>query len=123
MPSASIGNYPTAHHWFSIYFRAKGQFDDALREIKRAQELDPLSPVIGQNIAEIYLLKNDLNSAIYQCHRIIELDPSFPGAHDELGFAYLKQKRPEEAMAEFQKTVELSGKASNIWATLATATQ
>ncbi len=105
-------NYPTAHHWLSIYFRAKGQLDDSLREINRAQELDPLSSVIGQNIAEIYLLKNDLNSAIAECKRIIELDPNFPGAHEELGFAYLKQRRYEEAIAEFQKTVELSGSAS-----------
>jgi serine/threonine protein kinase/Flp pilus assembly protein TadD len=105
-------NYPTAHHWLSIYFRAKGQLDDSLREINRAQELDPLSSVIGQNIAEIYLVKNDLNSAIAQCQRIIELDPNFPGAHDELGFAYLKQRRDEEAIAEFRKTVELSGSAS-----------
>jgi Flp pilus assembly protein TadD len=29
-----------------------------------------------------------------------------------LGFAYLKQKRFEEAIAEFQKTVTLSGRAS-----------
>jgi len=105
-------NYPTAHHWLSIYFRARGQLDDSLREINRAQELDPLSSVIGQNVAEIYLLKNDLNSAIAQCQRIIELDPNFPGAHDELGFAYLKQRRYEEAIAEFQKTVQLSGSAS-----------
>jgi Flp pilus assembly protein TadD len=68
--------------------------------------------VIGQNVAEIYLLKNDINSAIAQCQRIIELDPNFPGAHDELGFAYLKEQRNDEAMAEFQKTVELSGRAS-----------
>src|SRR5258705_10062182 len=105
-------NYPTAHHWLSIYFRAKGQLDDSLREINRAQELDPLSSVIGQNVAEIYLLKNDLNSAIAQCQRVIELDPNFPGAHEELGFAYLKQRRYEEAIAEFQKTVELCGGAS-----------
>ena len=105
-------NYPTAHHWLSIYFRTKGQLDDSLREINRAQELDPLSSVIGQNVAEIYLLKNDLNSAIAQCQRIIELDPNFPGAHDELGFAYLKQRRYEEAISELRKTVELSGSAS-----------
>jgi eukaryotic-like serine/threonine-protein kinase len=105
-------NYPTAHHWLSIYFRARGLLDDSLREINRAQELDPLSSVIGQNVAEVYLLKNDLNSAIAQCQRIIELDPNFPGAHDELGFADLKQRRTEEAIAEFQKTVELSGSAS-----------
>src|SRR5439155_1084042 len=82
------------------------------REIKRAQELDPLSAVIGQNVAEVYLLKNDTTSASEECRKIIELDPDFPGAHDELGFAYLKQRRYEEAVAEFQKTVELSGNAS-----------
>jgi len=105
-------NYPTAHHFLSIYFRAQGELGDSLREIKRAQELDPLSSVIGQNVAEIDLLKNDLSSAIAQCQRIIELDPNFPGAHDELAFAYLKEQRNDEAIAEFQKTVELSGRAS-----------
>ncbi len=38
-------NYATAHLWFGTYLRTKGQFDDALRETKRAQELDPLSSV------------------------------------------------------------------------------
>src|SRR4029453_2140871 len=85
---------------------------DSIREINQAQSLDPLSSVIGQNIAELFLLKNDLNSAVAECQKIIELDPNFPGAHDELGFAYLKQHRFDEATAEFQKTVELSGNAS-----------
>jgi TolB-like protein/Flp pilus assembly protein TadD len=105
-------NYPTAHHWLSIYFRTQGQLDDSIREINQAQSLDPLSSVIGQNIAELFLLKNDLNSAVAECQKIIDLDPNFPGAHDELGFAYLKQHRFDEATAEFQKTVELSGNAS-----------
>jgi serine/threonine protein kinase/Flp pilus assembly protein TadD len=105
-------NYPTAHHWFSLYFRTKGQIDDAMREIKRAQELDPLSLVISDNVAD--LLQNDINAAIEQCHRVIELDPGFPYAHDVLGAAYLKQRRYEEATAEFQKAVELSGRESQI---------
>jgi len=105
-------NYATAHHWFSIHFRAVGQLDNSLSEIKRAQELDPLSPVIGQNVVEVYLLQGDLKSAIEQSQKIIELDPSFPGAHDELGFAYLKESRNQEAIAEFQKAVESSGTAS-----------
>jgi serine/threonine-protein kinase len=105
-------NYPTSHHWFSIYFQIKRQFDDYLREIKRAQELDPLSPIISENVAEAYFLKNDLHAAIEQCQRIIELDPRFPLAHRTLGFVYLKQRRYEEATAEFQKAVELSGRES-----------
>ena len=100
-------NYPTAHHWFSNYFRLKRQFDDSMREIKRAHELDPLSPVISSTVAIEYLLKNDLNSAVEQCKRIIELDPSFPSAREVLGWAYLKQRRYEEATAQFQKATEL----------------
>jgi serine/threonine protein kinase/Tfp pilus assembly protein PilF len=105
-------NYPTARLWFSFYLRVRGQYDDSLREIKRGQELDPLSPAISDHVAWIYLLKNDLNSGVEQCQRNIELNPNLPGAHHFLGLAYLKQRRYEEAIAEFQRAVELSGRAS-----------
>lgn len=107
-------NYPTAHHWFSsAYFRPKGQLDDALREAKRAQELDPLSPIISNHVASIYLQMNDIKSAIAQSQGIMELDPRFPNAHNNLGWAFLKQRRYEEAIAALQKSVELSGRQSN----------
>jgi eukaryotic-like serine/threonine-protein kinase len=102
-------NYPTAHAWFTMHLRIKRQFDEALTESKRAQELDPLSPILG--VASIYLLKNDINSAIEQNKRGIEFNPSFPQAHRWLGLAYLKQCRYEEAITELQKGVELSGRA------------
>jgi eukaryotic-like serine/threonine-protein kinase len=105
-------NYPTAHHWFGIYFRIKRQFDDSQREIKRAQELDPLSPIISNNVAMTYLVKNDINAAIQQWQRMIELDPNYPAARAFLGLSRLKQERYEEAHTEIQKAVELSGRAS-----------
>lgn len=107
-------NYPTAHHWFSSdYLRPTGQLDDALKEAKRAQELDPLSLVIGTHVASIYIQKNDIGSAIVQSQKTVELDPRFPNPHDNLGWAFLKQHRYEEAIAEFQKGLELSGRQSN----------
>jgi len=109
-------NYPTAHAWFTMHLRIKRQFDEALRESKRAQELDPLSPILS--VASIYLLKNDVNSAIEQNKRAIEFDPSFPQAHRWLGLAYLKQRRYDEAIAELQKGVELSGRAGQFLADL-----
>ena len=95
-------NYPTAHHWYAYYFYITRNFDGASSEIKRAYELDPLSPVISENVALVYLLKNDLKAAIDQCLRTIELDPKFADAHYVLAFAYLKAGRIEEATAEFQ---------------------
>ena len=36
-------NYATAHHWYSEYLLTMGRNEEAIAEIKRAQELDPLS--------------------------------------------------------------------------------
>jgi Flp pilus assembly protein TadD len=54
----------------------------------------------------------NLNTAIEEFKKVIELDPNFPIAHDFLGCAYLKQGHEQGAMAELQKGVELSRRAS-----------
>jgi len=106
-------NYPTAHHWYGLpYLSMLGHFDEAMAEIKRAQQLDPLSPIISVNAGNLYVLKGDLNPGIEEFKKVIELDPNFPIAHGFLGCAYLKHGHEPEAIAELQKGVELSGRAS-----------
>ncbi len=105
-------NYPTAHHWYSIYLLSIGRTDEAMAEVKRAQQLDPLSPIIGINVGVLYLLKGDLNAGAEEYKKVLELDPNFPRVHDDLGYVYLKQGREEEAIAELRKAVEVSGRAS-----------
>ena len=105
-------NYATAHHWYSLFLRVEGRLDDALSEIKRAQELDPLSPIISVNVAVIALLKNDIDAAIEQSQRIIELDPNHQLGHEWLGWAYFKQRRYPEAIAGVEKAAGLSGRSS-----------
>jgi Flp pilus assembly protein TadD len=104
--------YPTARHWYSLSLKVKRQFDDSLREIKVAQELDPLSSVIGHNVGVAYFLKGDFGSAEQQFRKVIELDPAFPLAHQYLGWTHIKQGRIEEGTAEIQKAVQLSGNSS-----------
>ena len=103
-------NYPSAHQWYGNFLRDRGRVDQALTEAKRAQELDPLSLVIGQNVAQLYLFRGDVNSAIEQCNRVLELDPNYPRGHEVLGWAYLKQGHYPEAIAELRKAVELSSR-------------
>jgi TolB-like protein/Flp pilus assembly protein TadD/class 3 adenylate cyclase len=105
-------NYPTAHHFYSGYLHLLGRLDEAMAEVKRAQQLDPLSRVISDNLVVIYFFKGDLNAGIEQCKKNIELDPNYPRAHSHLGWAYLKQGREQEAMTELQKAVEVSGRGS-----------
>jgi len=105
-------NYPTAHHWYSRYLRGIGRTDEAYREIKRAEELDPLSLVIINNVAEMYIDRGDLNSAIRECQRMIDLDPNFWAAHQTLSIVLVKQGRYDEALAEAQKSSQLSNRSN-----------
>jgi serine/threonine-protein kinase len=105
-------NYPTGHHWYSRFLRAVGRSDEAWAEIKRAEELDPLSLVIINNVAEQYIDRGDLKSAVDECQRMIDLDPNFWAAHQTLAIALVKQGKNTEALAEAQKSIDLS-KRSN----------
>ncbi|HXM49262.1 MAG TPA: protein kinase [Pyrinomonadaceae bacterium] len=111
-------NYPTAHHWYSRFLRAVGRQDEAFSEIKRAAELDPLSLIFLNNIAEIYLDRGDLNASFNTCRRMNELDPGFWSAHSVLGIILVKQGRFTEAKAEALKAVELSNRSSGSLALL-----
>src|SRR3989449_960333 len=74
-------NYPTAHHWHGEYLLWMGRDDEGLAELKRAQELDPLSLVISMWLAETYFRKGDTDAAIKQSNKVLELDRDFPRSH------------------------------------------
>jgi len=112
-------NYPTVHQWYSIYLRAQGRREESMKEIKRAQELDPLSPVIQVNVVGEFIVRGDLDAATTACNKVIELDPNHPLAHGYLGWIYQKQGRYEQALPELQKWVDLSGRQSEPLGSLA----
>lgn len=105
-------NYPTAHHWYSRYLRGIGRVDEAFREIKRAEQLDPLSLVIINNVAENHIDRGDLNAATRECQRMIDLDPNFWPGHQTLGILMVKQNRYADALAEAQKSVGLANRSN-----------
>lgn len=105
-------NYATAYHWYSLLLKALGRFDEAAVMIKRAQEIDPLSSMIGINISEMYQSQNDHNASIENTRKIIELDPNFSTAYNTLGLSFLKLGLEREAIANLEKAVELSNRES-----------
>jgi Flp pilus assembly protein TadD len=101
-------NYAQAHQWYGQYLRAMGRQNSAMAEIKRAQELDPLGLMIGGGSGQ-YGTQYDL--MIESNRRKLELDPNFAGAHLGLGRAYALKGMYQDAIAEIQKGVNLSGGA------------
>ena len=95
-------NYATAHHWFSDFLGLVGRVDEAVGEIKRAQALAPLSPIINAMAGERLFRAGKEKLAIEVLQRQIALDPSFAMAHIRLAGVYLRIGNLPEAVAEME---------------------
>jgi len=100
-------NYATARQWYSRLLNTLGRKDEAMAEIRRAGEIDPLSMVIISNVAGFYRERGDHKTAIEQCNRIIEIDPGYIAVYATLAEIYLDQKRSAEALAEAEKARDI----------------
>jgi serine/threonine protein kinase/tetratricopeptide (TPR) repeat protein len=105
--------YVEAHRMYSVYLSAMGRADEALAEIRRAQELDPLSIVTQITVGWTFYYARGYDQAVEQCGKILELEPNSVGARDCLGLSYLAKKMYEKAIAECQRAVDLSGNDLN----------
>lgn len=111
-------NYAFAHHWYALYLSAIQNHEKALYEEKRAQELDPLSPVISKNVGTIFYYAGRYSEAITQYLRALELDPQFARTHFYLGLAYEQTGQYAQAIEQFENAIQVAGRMSVIVAAL-----
>ncbi|HCV42181.1 MAG TPA: hypothetical protein DGH68_01760 [Bacteroidetes bacterium] len=102
-------NYPTAYHWYCILLHSLGRHEEAFRAIKRAQELDPLSPVIGLNVAIAYYFEGKYEGALREMDAVLGIDSSFSPAYYRKAQSYIRLGKLQEAYASSTKGVEVSG--------------
>jgi len=111
-------SYASIHHRYAEYLSYMGRHEESIAEIKRAQELDPLSLVINAVVGEVYYYARQYDQAIEASQRTIEMDPSFVVAHFFLAFAYAQKAMYDEAIAEARKAIELSGEGIPVFVAL-----
>src|SRR5438105_2515259 len=75
-------SYVTAHQWFAEYLAALGRHAEALVEIKRAQQLDPLSVPVNRAVGWVLYYARRYDEAIEEFQKTLEMDPDFLGALD-----------------------------------------
>jgi TolB-like protein/DNA-binding winged helix-turn-helix (wHTH) protein/Tfp pilus assembly protein PilF len=101
-------SYATAHHWYAYYLMSMGRQEDSLREIRRAQELDPLSLIIQRDVADMLYYARRYDEAIAQCRKTLERDPHFALANFSLYQIYSQKKMPAE-MDQALRGMQASG--------------
>lgn len=111
--------YTPARQWYAKLLTALGRHDEALTQIRMAQDLDPLSLIIGAIVGFVYYYARQYDEVIYQSRKNLELDPHFTLTYWDLGWAYQQKGMFDEAIATFKKAVSLSGGGTKMVSELA----
>jgi eukaryotic-like serine/threonine-protein kinase len=111
-------SYANGHHMYAFYLMTMGKVDEAIEEIKRAQELDPLSVMISGAMGMPFYYTRQYDRAIKEISKTIELDPNFLLARESLGACYEMTGRFDEAVEEYLKAIVLWGGTPEIIAAL-----
>ncbi|MGC1449567.1 MAG: protein kinase [Candidatus Sulfotelmatobacter sp.] len=106
-------NDATARQWYGERIGAiGGRGQDALAEINRAHQLDPLSPIITYEVGSIHIVERQYDEAIVVCKKLANENPTFAKAHDCLASAYWGKRMYPQVIEERRIFGELSGDQS-----------
>lgn len=115
-------NCLVALHYMSLQAICAGKFEDALRDLRRAQAIEPLAPNISANIAMAYYYAGQYDQAITQADATLDLAPHFAHAQSVLGRSWLRLGDVDRALQLFHlRSGETIGSAADIPAALALA--
>jgi TolB-like protein/DNA-binding winged helix-turn-helix (wHTH) protein/Flp pilus assembly protein TadD len=104
-PNSSVAHLYYAHS----YLTPLGRHDEAIAEIKKAIELDPLSLVLPSFIGRTYVLARRYDDALAQLKKMEEKDPTSSINHIRLAQLYAYLGRYQEAIAEEVQARTYSG--------------
>ena len=83
-------------------------------EAQQAYELDPLSPVVGANLAKILQENGQYDKAIDRAKRTLEVEPNSAVTHAVLGMVYEGKKMYPDAIAEYKTALQLGGSSGEM---------
>jgi eukaryotic-like serine/threonine-protein kinase len=109
---ATDPNYPTARQWYGDYLAGRGRLEESLKEMRRGFELDPLSRIIGGELAWTYYVMHRNDEALAQIDTMLRLDPNFSHTYFIQSLIYLQQRDYEKALTAIERDSELGGSYS-----------
>ena len=98
-------NNATAHQWYGGILASSipGAQQEGIKQLLKAQQLDPLSPIIADNLCEAYLDALEIDRGIQVCQKLVAENPDFPVAHQALAVGFWLKHMYPESIAEFKE--------------------
>lgn len=102
------GAYATARHYFSLYLTAMGRHEEAIVELHRALDADPISLGINQFLGWAFYFARRYEDALNQFRKTLEIEPRFWLAHMGLGSVCEQIGEPARSLGHFKQAAALS---------------
>ena len=102
-------SYVMAHEWYAEYLVALGRHDEAVTEIRRAQQLDPLAVPVNRAVGWVLYFARRYDQAMEELQKALGMDPNFLGARLVLWWVYVAKGAHELAIADIRKETERPG--------------
>jgi eukaryotic-like serine/threonine-protein kinase len=97
------------HFWYGHHYLVPlGRFHDALAEMKKGLEGDPINLLYRHHLAVGFRHAGQLDDAEAELRRVLELDENFPMAVGTLGAVCAQQGRLEEALTLSERACALT---------------
>lgn len=101
-------DYSKAHQWYANLLTAAGRFEEAEQEMRRAQQLDPLSLIASAALGWVRYYAGRHDEALEQLRLTLALDEDFDLAYLWSGWSLEELGRYDEAIAMLEEAVARS---------------
>jgi serine/threonine protein kinase/Tfp pilus assembly protein PilF len=107
--STAVVRYDYAWCYAMWFLFPLGRVEQALAEIRRALELDPLDPFYNSLLGHLLHSLRQFEPAVAQLRHAVDLEPTFSFSYWLLSVTYRQIGRLEEAIAAAEKANQFSG--------------
>ncbi len=121
-------DFAEAHAWWAyaailgmVYWDTEPEpalMDEALAATRHAVASDNQNALLYMLSARVHLARREYRSALVECETAIRLNPTLAPAFCALGDSLTYEGRYDEAIAQFEKSVEMSPNHPQLWAFL-----
>jgi DNA-binding winged helix-turn-helix (wHTH) protein/TolB-like protein/Flp pilus assembly protein TadD len=111
-------NYAEAHELYGYHFWVVGEFDKAISEIRRAQEISPISPILNLDLSTMLYNQGKYDEAIKAYRKAQEMDSNMVGPVFVPGQIYERSGAYAQAIEECQRALSTNGRDPGVLSAL-----